>query len=87
MGPMRGNSNVSRFTVLRPVRTDVTEYTPGVMKTKRCSQVTALTAIDHNQYQLGFLGTGGHTGTAGRKPFRFGISIFGKLFASRASLS
>src|SRR5437667_1185453 len=35
------------------------------------------------QNQLGFLGSGGHTGTAGTKPFRFGISIFGRLLASR----
>src|SRR2546426_533415 len=39
------------------------------------------------QNQLGFLGSGGHTGTAGTKPFRFGISIFGRLLASRTSLS
>jgi len=39
------------------------------------------------QNQLGFLGSGGHTGTAGTKPFRFGISIFGRLLASRTSVS
>jgi hypothetical protein len=58
-----------------------------VMKTKTWSHVTALTAVDRGQYQLGFLGVGGHTGFAGTKPSRLGIWIFGKLLASRTSLS
>jgi hypothetical protein len=39
------------------------------------------------QYQLGFLGSGGYTGTTGTKPSRFGISTFGRVLASRTSLS
>ena len=38
------------------------------------------------QNQLGF-GSGGYTGTAGTKPFRFGISTFGRLLASMTSVS
>jgi hypothetical protein len=38
------------------------------------------------QYQLGFF-SGGYTGTAGTKPFRFGISTFGRVLASRTSFS
>jgi len=49
--------------------------------------VSPITRLLGAQNQLGFLGSGGHTGTAGTKPFRFGISIFGRLLASRTSLS
>lgn len=38
-----------------------------------------------DQYQLGFLGLGGHTGTSGTKLFRFGIWTFGRLWASMTS--
>ena len=44
------------------------------------------TGVDNDQYQLGF-GGAGHTGTAGTKPFRFGIWTFGRLLASMTSLS
>jgi hypothetical protein len=37
-------------------------------------------------HQLGF-GSGGYTGFAGTKPFRFGIWTFGRLWASKTSLS
>ena len=50
-------------------------------------KVTTTTAADHDQYQLGFLGLGGQTGTAGTKPSRFGIWTFGRLLASKTSLS
>ena len=53
---------------------------------KKPSHVAAMSAADHDQYQLGFA-AGGHTGTVGTKPFRFGIWTFGKLPASMASLS
>ena len=39
------------------------------------------------QYQLGFLGLGGHTGFAGTKLSRFGILTFGRLVASMTSVS
>jgi mono/diheme cytochrome c family protein len=39
------------------------------------------------QNQLGFVGSGGYTGTAGTKPFRFGISTFGRLLESMTSVS
>jgi hypothetical protein len=38
------------------------------------------------QYQLGFF-SGGYTGTAGTKPSRFGIWTFGRVLASRTSVS
>src|SRR5947209_20604326 len=41
----------------------------------------------HGEYQLGFLGFGGHSGFSGTKLLRFGIWIFGKLWASRTSVS
>jgi hypothetical protein len=37
-------------------------------------------------HQLGFF-SGGYTGTAGTKPFRFGISTFGKVWAFMTSFS
>ena len=37
-------------------------------------------------HQLGFF-SGGYTGTAGTKPFRFGISTFGRVFSSMTSFS
>jgi hypothetical protein len=41
---------------------------------------------EHTHHQLGF-GSGGYTGTAGTKPFRFGISTLGRLLASMTSFS
>ena len=43
-------------------------------------------AAVRTHHQLGF-GSGGYTGTAGTKPFRFGISTFGRVFSSRTALS
>jgi hypothetical protein len=43
-------------------------------------------AAERVHHQLGF-GSGGYTGTAGTKPFRFGISTFGRLLASMTSVS
>jgi hypothetical protein len=37
-------------------------------------------------HQLGF-GSGGYTGFAGTKPFRFGIWTFGRLLSSMTSFS
>jgi hypothetical protein len=51
------------------------------------SLVTAMTGVDHDQYQLGFLGAGGQTGFAGTKPSRLGIRTFGRLCASMMSVS
>src|ERR1700720_4698546 len=44
-------------------------------------------ACDPGQYQLGFLGFGGHTGFAGTKLSRFGILTFGRVVASMTSVS
>jgi len=38
------------------------------------------------QNQLGFF-SGGYTGTAGTKPFRFGMTTFGRVFSSMTSFS
>src|SRR5215470_7551755 len=47
------------------------------------SPTSALACAHH---QLGFR-SGGYTGTAGTKPLRFGISTFGRLWASITSVS
>src|SRR5436305_1809742 len=43
--------------------------------------ITSMPAVDRAHHQLGFF-SGGYTGTAGIKPLRFGISTFGRLWAS-----
>jgi hypothetical protein len=43
-------------------------------------------AVARAHHQLGF-GSGGYAGTAGTKPFRFGISTFGSVLASMTSVS
>ena len=48
--------------------------------------VSPMPAAARAHHQLGF-GSGGYTGTAGMKPFRFGISTFGRLFSSMTSVS
>ncbi len=48
--------------------------------------VSPMPAVARAQYQLGFF-AGGYTGTAGTKPFRFGISTFGRVFSSMTSFS
>jgi hypothetical protein len=58
----------------------------GVRLSIRPSHARSL-RLPRAQYQLGFLGLGGHTGFAGTKPSRFGISIFGRVLASRTSFS
>src|SRR5882724_10995225 len=62
---------------------DGTMFTDG----KGHHLVSSMTAAAQAQYQLGFLGFGGHTGTAGTKPFRFGIPTFSRLLSSRTSFS
>jgi hypothetical protein len=42
--------------------------------------------VERIHHQLGF-GSGGYTGFAGTKPFRFGISTLGRLLASMTSFS
>jgi hypothetical protein len=48
--------------------------------------VSSMPAAARAQYQLGFF-SGGYTGTAGTKPFRFGITTFGSVFSSMTSFS
>jgi hypothetical protein len=48
--------------------------------------LSPMPAAVRTHHQLGF-GSGGYTGTAGTKPFRFGISTFGRLVASITSFS
>jgi hypothetical protein len=48
--------------------------------------VSPMRAAARAHHQLGF-GSGGYTGIAGTKPFRFGISTFGRLLASITSVS
>ena len=56
---------------------------PSQELNKRRDKVAAAAC---GQNQLGF-GSGGYTGTAGTKPFRFGISTFGSVLASITSVS
>src|SRR5205814_10596659 len=48
--------------------------------------VSPMPATARAHHQLRF-GSGGYTGTAGMKPLRFGISTFGRLWASITSVS
>ena len=80
-----------------PPATQAALADPAAIKRLRDDGPTFISAANHlvrpmsaaarAQNQLGFVGSGGYTGTAGTKPFRFGISTFGRLLASMTSVS
>jgi len=59
----------------------------GLRRGGRRLRHSPMPAAARAHHHLGFLGSGGYTGTAGTKPSRFGISTFGRLLASRTSFS